>query len=708
MKDFTNSENERDFDWAEMLHVWVFRARIVLRRLWWVFLLTISAGIGYQAYKHMNTELLYESRARMILDGRIELPEGANFVEVFANFWGTQIQLMTSPMVQQRARERVRALHPELPDNARARVHVTHAPDANIFNLTSVGRDRLYTQYFLDAVMFEYFNYKKERRAQTQETTFISIMEKLTEYQQQIEELEQQRLDFQRENNIVFLKEQGSNAGAALAQLNSRAVDLRSQLRLLEQMGLSEDTDASLVDSPLLEVTLSESDADYAQSRRSLERLKAEFSEFSLYMRPKHPRIIELTRDIERQENMLNIHRRQSVRQLHQRKQQLEKQLIHLNALITEQEKEALKFSRLLAEFERIGSRLASVQNLHDRLSQSIQRIDLSQDLDQEIVSVMESATTAYQPPGDIVRQIVTGAIAGFALGAGILFLFAILDNRLISVDDLTSRFESPVLGIIPIQKQADGKVDMLKSDDDRMMFAESCRNIRSSLLFMDREGPHPKTILITSSVPSEGKSTLTGNLAITLAFASARILAVDADMRRGHMHQSFGIPNNAGLAGLLRDHSMKPADVIQHTEVEGLDIITCGDYPERPGELLMSKRFNELFDGLKDRYDYILYDCPPVLATDDTPSFATKADAVLFVVRSNYTRNRQIKNAVNILNIRGVKIQGFILNFVDSREPSHYYYKYYDYYSYQSYKPGAGREEEKTRQKAKNKKAKG
>ncbi|MGE9293207.1 MAG: hypothetical protein ACQKBW_06310, partial [Puniceicoccales bacterium] len=92
--------------------------------------------------------------------------------------------------------------------------------------------------------------------------------------------------------------------------------------------------------------------------------------------------------------------------------------------------------------------------------------------------------------------------------------------------------------------------------------------------------------------------------------------------------------------------------------------------------------------------YDYIILDCPPVLATDDTPSLATKADAVLFIIRSTYTRTRQIKSAVDTLELRGTKIRGFVLNFVDNREPNHYYYKYYDYYSYRSYAPKAGNRE--------------
>lgn len=695
-------ESEKEFDWSEMLQSWIFRARIVFRRLWWVFLLTVAGGVGYQAYLELNRDPLYVSYSRMIIDGRIELPEGASYVEVFANFWGTQMELMKSPMVKRRARERVQALHPELTPDPSINVNVVQSNDANIFILTARGREPKYTQYFLDALMYEYLNYKKERRSQTSESTFLSIMDKVLEYQEQIDDLEKQKLEFQKQNNIVFLQERGNNAGTFLAELNNRASELRNKLRQLEKIQLDIDNPANV--TPATDNYLAKIDENFQQTWRAVEKLKAELAEFAIYMKPRHPKIIELNREIERQENRLNISRRSSLKQVAQEKAQLRKEFADLQAQIADQEQEALKFSRLLAEFDRIGSRLASVNGLHSRLLDSIQKIDLSQDLDQEIVSVLEPATPAMQPPADMAMQLVKGGMVGLALGSGILFCFAMMDSRLVSVDDLSARYDTPVLGIIPLQKQQEGQVELLKVNDDRLMFAESCRNIRSSLLFMDREGPHPQTILITSSVPAEGKSTLTGNLAITLAFASARILAVDADLRRGHMHNNFDLPNNAGLTGLLTDHSLKPEDVIQKTQVEGLDVITCGDYPDRPGELLMSRRFDTLFNSLKDKYDYILYDCPPVLATDDTPSFATKADAVLFLVRANYTRTRQIKNAIDTLSLRGIKVRGFIMNFVDNREPSHYYYKYYDYYSYRSYKPGAGREREqkKAQEKAK------
>jgi capsular exopolysaccharide synthesis family protein len=212
-------------------------------------------------------------------------------------------------------------------------------------------------------------------------------------------------------------------------------------------------------------------------------------------------------------------------------------------------------------------------------------------------------------------------------------------------------------------------------------MFAEACRSLRSSLLFVDRDGPPPKSILITSAVPSEGKSTISGNLAIALAFTSSRTLLIDADLRRGTLHKYLEMENKSGLSEVITG-DVKFERAVQHSSVENLDFLSCGAYPERPGELLMSSRMEELYKYVNEAYDYIIFDTAPVLATDDTTSFASRIDVVIFAVRAAFTPARQVKSSVERLAQRGIDIDGFVLNFVDTKGADYYYYsKYQNYY---------------------------
>ena len=192
--------------------------------------------------------------------------------------------------------------------------------------------------------------------------------------------------------------------------------------------------------------------------------------------------------------------------------------------------------------------------------------------------------------------------------------------------------------------------------------------------------GSKPQSIVLTSSVPSEGKSMLSSNLAITLALASSRTILVDLDLRRGQLYKEFSNGNTKGLAELV-NNGLKIDEVIQKTDIENLDFMPCGEYPDRPGELLLSSRMDKILAQLKKRYDYVIFDTAPILATDDTSSFAAKVDAVIFAVRSTKTQVRQVKTSLERLQIRGGKILGFILNFVDTQNPDYYYYKKYSYY---------------------------
>jgi len=687
------SAEEESFEWSEMLHSVYFRARLVIGRLWWLLVICVSIGVSVQWYLESQKRPMYESRALMVIEGQVTIPEGARYQEVFLNFFGTQIKFMQSQQVRERARQRVAALYPEL-EPVPVNVNIRQAVDASAFDLTATGPEPEYVQRYLDAVMHEFLAFKAERREQTTEKTFLTIMEKVLEKQEEIEALEEEKLNFQRSNNIVFITEQGNNAGSYLAELNNERAQLRSEIRLLNTLSTKSGSDARL--DALTEAQLSGLDANYESAKREVDRLIAERDEFSIYMKPAHPKIRRLNQEIERQSNLLNIYRRQTLGQLEQRRKQLEAKLTNLDGEIEDWEKRALKFSTLLAEFERINSRMDSAKAVHDRLLASIDSLDITKNTHQETISILQQASRARELPMEKTKQIALGGLGGLFVGVAILAVLSALDTRVVSAEDISARFGPAVLGVIPLQPHKKGeRLKLLEPGDDRVMFAESCRNIRSSLLFMDLDGHRPQVIVMTSAVPAEGKSTLSSNLGITLAFAQSKTLLVDADLRRGRVHSEFDLDSTPGLAELIEDSSLRLDDVIQASGTENLDVVTCGEYPERPGELLLSRRFDELLQQMRQRYDYIIFDCPPVLATDDTPSFATKADAILFMVRSNYTRFGQIKSSLDVLELRGMEVDGFILNFVDSRQPSHYYYynQYSDYYNYRAKKPKAAAE---------------
>lgn len=677
-------EQEKSFDWGAKLYAWYFLAKTLLRRYWWILFLTVSLGIAWQTYKELQRDPVYATGAKMHVADRMAVPGSEAYQEMLTNFYGTQVEFMTSQRVRQRAQERVRALHPDLQPIG-VSVSASVKPETSIFLLRAFGGEPEYTREFLNAVMEEYINFRKEMRAQTSESTLLAIKDELLRLEEKISQEEAAIVDFQRENNLVFIKEQGNTAGAYLSQLEKQLADLKTQLRLLDSLGLrSQLADGSSwneTGAEVLQLSESQLSATFRDTQQLLSQYRAQRDEFAIYLKPRHPKIIQLNEEIERTENLLSILREQALAQVKEQRLVLQSRIANLQEVIKEWELTALENSRLAAEFDQLNAQLNRSRDTYQRLLESTQDINMSQQLVGETVSIFEYAGQAYQQRSSMPFKVAQGGIVGFIMGAGLLFFLGAIDSRILSADDLRKRFNIPVLGMIPRELPNDeGHIELLQPRDQRHLFAESCRTLRSSLLFLQGEDSNLKVFAITSSIPEEGKSTISSNIATAIAFTASRTLLIDSDLRRGALAKLFGLPSFPGLSEYLqRGRSID--SIIHSTPVENLDFIPTGKLPDRPSELLMSDRMDKLLDTLRDRYDYIIIDTAPILAADDTSGFAAKTDAVIFVVRSGHTQIRQAATSVDRLTMRSAQVSGFVLNEVDVQGTDYYYYRKYNQY---------------------------
>src|SRR4029077_5056654 len=241
-------------------------------------------------------------------------------------------------------------------------------------------------------------------------------------------------------------------------------------------------------------------------------------------------------------------------------------------------------------------------------------------------------------------------------------------------------QFSENVLGQIPKEKSK-GRIMLLEPDDTRHIIAESYRNIRSSIFFMPYEGPRPKTMLITSSVPNEGKSTISSNLAITMALSGARTLLIDGDLRRGALRDAFGVSSKIGFSEVLKQE-VNWQEVVFPTSYPNLFLLPRGKTLGQPSEHLLRDSTDALIADMYNHYDYIIIDSSPVLAADDSTSLAPKIDATLFIVRLPYPSARLPPKSLELLYNRQVNVPGVILNYVDTSLPEYYYYQYSEYYN--------------------------
>lgn len=685
------AENSISASWSTSFITRLHRYKALLLRRWWIPALTICLGLFIEAWLIYQTPPSFLSSGKMILAGSMKIPQGAVYSEESQNFYGTQVQLMQSAEVKRDSEALVRSTHPEL-QPVPVEITVLQRPRTSIFELSAIGSSGDYTQAYLNAVMQKYLDFKKGMREDRGHEITTGITEQLIQVEKDLRNAEDEMLEFQKQNNIGFIQEEGNSAAAYLVKLNREYAALKTEYDLLNLLDLDQNLDraqskvadnASTTEANSEDKGLPFSDvgpeADYLKAKQALQLLRAERDTLSKDLRPKHPKIIRLNDDITKQEKLIGLYRADTVEKLETRRKSIGKQMENLQANIKEWEAKALDLSQRLAQFNRVKGKVDRLKMLYDRLTNNLKEIDVSQVVGgEDQVSIMEAATPAISVRPGLIKSLLIGLGAGALAGLAILILLDRIDDRMASFSEFQHHFSESVLGQIP--KEKEGKVGLLQPDDPRHVFAESYRNVRSSIFFMPYEGPRPKTLLITSTVPNEGKSTVSANLAITMALSGARTLLIDCDLRRGALREAFGISSRIGFAEVLKQE-VNWREVVVPTAYPNLFIIPRGRVLSQPSEHLLRDSTESLLREIYQAYDYIIFDSSPVLAADDTTSLAPKIDATLFVVRLSYTSARLIRKGLELLYGRQVNVPGVILNFVDTSLPEYYYYQYSEYY---------------------------
>ncbi len=696
----TLTERPTSASWSTALITRIHRYKALLIRRWWIPVLTICIGLFVQAWLIYQTPPSFLSIAKMMLAGKLNLTQSAVYSEDNVNFYGTQIQLMQSPEVRRSAEALVRSTHPEM-QPVRVDLTVNQTPRTSIFELQAIGPTPEYTQAFLNAVMQKYLDFKKGMREDQGHSVTTAITEQLIQVEKDLRGAEDEMLEFQKENNIGFIQEEGNSAAQYLVRLNQQYAQLKTEYELLEKLDLDQNLDrtpsavppstsaspgsgvnaqsqASSTSNPFAEIG---PEGDYLKAKQMVQVLKAERDTLSRDLRPKHPKITKLNDKIAEQENLIQLFRSDAVEKLATRRNSIGKQMENLQANVKEWEQKALDLSQRLAQFNRLKGKVDRLKTLYDRLTNNLKEVGVSQVVDSgDQVSIMETATAPVSVRLGLIKGLIIGFGMGVFAGIAILLLLDRIDDRMASYTEFQNHFSENVLGQIPKEKTK-GRVTLLQPDDARHVFAESYRNIRSSIFFMPYEGPRPKTILITSAVPNEGKSTISANLAITFALSGAKTLLIDGDLRRGAQREAFDLSSRIGFSEVLQG-KVNWQEVVVPTTYPSLFILPRGNTLSQPSEHLLRESTDRLLQEIYQHYDYIIIDSSPVLAADDTTSLAPKIDATLFVVRLSYTSARMVEKSLELLYNRQVNVPGVILNYVDTSLPEYYYYQYSEYYN--------------------------
>lgn len=418
-----------------------------------------------------------------------------------------------------------------------------------------------------------------------------------------------------------------------------------------------------------------------------------EVSELAKRYGPQHPKMVAARTDLETVRGRLTTEIGNAVSGVRKELDIARAQAETLEAELAATKSDAQDANRKEFTLRALKRDVESDRQLYDLFLTRFKETNLGTDVESTNARIIDAAMVPGAPIEPKVRRIVALAVL-FALlvGVGLAFVMEYLDNTLKSGQDVEEALLLPMLGTVPLlsgRRRRKSVPERSFVEQPKSEFAEAVRTVRTGVVLSGIDAPH-RVILVTSSVPGEGKTTIAINLAMAMG-ALDKVLLIDADMRRSSVGSKFGLPTDApGLSNLVAGTADEAA-CIHRIEEGGIDVIPAGLIPPNPLELLSSRRFVEVLETLRGRYDRIVVDSAPAQAVSDSLILSKACDAVVFVVRSDGTPLPLVQMAIKRLRQVGAPLIGAVLNQFDSQRGAkygHYHYgKYRRYaYSYNTY----------------------
>jgi capsular exopolysaccharide synthesis family protein len=620
-------------------------------------------------YQTQYELLRSRSLARRVVQD-LKLPQAPLFADamakVDASFEGTQ----ATPSAKRDARERA------LVETVLESLTIEPVRNSRLVRVNFDSADPALSARIANAWTDAFIASNLERRFDASSYARKYLEERLAQLKGRLEDSEKALVSFATDQQIVSVGEDkpslsAQNLGelnASLAQAQAariRAQAMWDQARAGDGLGLPQ-----VVQSALIQKLRESRSLLAAQYQEQLRTFKADYPD----MRRLAGQIAETDRQIATEVG----HIRESVRSEYEaaRAQEglLEGRLGGLKQDVLDLQGRSIRYNILRREAE-------TNRQLYDGLLQRYKEIGVVGNVGANNVSVIDRADVPEKRHSPrLALNLAVGLMLGMFGGVLAAFLLQHLDRRLHSPKALEEAAGVPVLGAIP--RLANGATPALASADTRSPFAESYRSVRTALQFATEHGL-PTSLLITSPGPSEGKSTTAHELARNIAQLGKRVLLIDADLRKPSMHQVTNLPNTQGLSNLLAG-AAEVSDVLQLAADGAFSVITSGPLPPNPPELLAGERLPRLIAALRERFDVVVIDGPPVLGLADAPLLAHVADATVLVAAAEQTRRDALRGALRRLQSVQAHVLGALLTRFDvQRKGDAYGYGSYAYYQY-------------------------
>ncbi len=538
------------------------------------------------------------------------------------------------------------------------------SPHADLAASVANGLSRAYIEQNLE------FKYTSSKEASDW------LGQRLAEQRKQVEASESALQQYRERNDAVSLEERQNIVVQKLADLNAavtRAKTERIQKEAAYNQVRSVETNRSALDS----IPAILSNQFVQQQKTELAELQRQQAQLSDKLGARHPDMVKIRLAIETAESKIQGEIAKVVLSL---KNDYETSLAQEQSLmraLEQQKQDALAFNRKGIEYGALQREAVTNRQIFDSLMQRTKETGISGELRTSNIRIVDAAEVPRSPASpNKLLNVALGLFGGAVLSCVGVFFLEYIDDRVKSPAEIRAHLNLPFLGMIPrLAAVGDGTSPLLHKGV-QPGFGEALRTLRTNVLFSSTsEGG--QAIVVTSSGPGEGKTVVATNLALALAQTGQRVVLLDADMRRPRVHEVLAEKLEPGLSNVLTGDA-RYDDTVFQVENSGLSAVAAGHIPPNPAELLGSKRFKDLLDGLKSRFDWVIVDTPPVMAVTDAPVVAHVADGVVFVVGSEMTSRGVARTAVEQLLASNARVIGAVLNRVDLENNGYYYSQYY------------------------------
>lgn len=564
-------------------------------------------------------------------------------------------------------------------DRVMRHLSVELVTNTSLLKVSYSDQSPVYAQSIANQIAQSFIDQRVDQTSETSSLARQFIQEQVVQVKERLQRSEKALVDYAKQAGITVTGDETTLISANLKAINdalAKAVEEN-----LEYGRLVQQIDAGRGDG-LEQVLASEG---LARIRDRIAELSAEYQQKLALFKPGFPEMKQLDSQIKelrkQAQNGITVIT-DSIRLKHEETQI---KVADLRAKLTELEAEQAAYQDKNIQYTILKRDVDSNRSQYDSLIGKLNEIGVSADLKSQNATVVDLAVLPRAPYSPRLTINLALALALFsAFGAALIYVLELLNNTFSNPEQVEKDLGLAVLGILP---SVDEKEITSALADQRSGLSEAYRSLRTALQFSGADGM-PRTLLVTSSEPSEGKSTTAFKLAQDFASLNTSVLLVDADMRKPNIHRMFGLDNTLGLSNLLtntirRDDYPK---LLRTTKFPNVSVLTSGTIPPNPADLLSSARMAAALSGFAKRFDLVIIDAPPIVGLSDAPILSRLADGSLLVVSANQVTRKSAINALKRLRAAGANVLGATLSkFAVSRLDYNYAYRYInsDYYSY-------------------------